>query len=206
MSTSRLLGIAVFCGLVASATRSDAQQQLIVKNTGDHPEYKVELEPHLDFGWSSRYYASSGFGAGVRATIPIVQNGFIPNLNNSVGISFGIDWLRYSGCAGVLGNTFDCGGASYFLFPVVLQWNFWLTPHWSVFGEPGLYIYHGVFDDYCNDPQFQNNKIGCNSSYPTRTGVDFAAYAGGRYHFNDLVALTLRLGYPTLSAGVSFLF
>ena len=29
---------------------------------------------------------------------------------------------------------------------------------------------------------------------------------GGRFHFNDSVALTMRLGYPAFSLGVSFLF
>ena len=125
------------------------------------------------------------------------------SLNNSIALSFGIDYLRYSGCyygRNVFvtnGNEVGCG-ASFFLFPVAMQWNFWLTPHWSVFAEPGLYIYHGVFDDYCGN--FKN------CVYPTRTSIDFAAYAGGRYHFNDTVALTMRLGYPTLSIGVSFLF
>jgi hypothetical protein len=27
---------------------------------------------------------------------------------------------------------------------------------------------------------------------------------GGRFHFNDNVALTLRVGYPAISVGVSF--
>ena len=31
--------------------------------------------------------------------------------------------------------------ASYLVFPVVMQWNFWLSQNWSVFGEPGLVIY-----------------------------------------------------------------
>ena len=119
-------------------------------------------------------------------------------------LPFGLDWLRYSGCyygRGFFTNNGDevgCG-ASFFLFPIAMQWNFWLTPHWSVFGEPGLYFYHGSFDDYCG-----NNLKGC--GYPTRNGIDFSAHAGGRFHFNDTVALTLRLGYPTLSFGVSFLF
>ena len=116
MSTSRLLGAASFLSVVALSAAADAQpQQSIIKSTNDHPEYKVELEPHLDFGWAN-LYASNGFGLGVRASIPIVQNGFIPNLNNSVAISFGLDWLRYSGCYGrgyfgVNGNDIGCGPA-----------------------------------------------------------------------------------------------
>jgi len=192
------IGLATFAMVVGSAATGNAQS--IIKNPGDHPNYKVELEPHLDFGWAN-LYANNGFGAGFRAGIPIVQNGFVPSINNSVAISFGVDWLRYSGCyygRGVFGNNGDLGcGASYFLFPVTMQWNFWLTPRWSVFGEPGLYVYHGVYDNICG------NLKNCNE--PTSTGIGFAAYAGGRFHFNDTVALTLRLGYPTLSFGVSFL-
>jgi hypothetical protein len=30
--------------------------------------------------------------------------------------------------------------------------------------------------------------------------------AGGRFHFNDSLALTMRVGYPSFSLGVSFLF
>jgi hypothetical protein len=42
--------------------------------------------------------------------------------------------------------------------------------------------------------------------YPTRGGVDLAMFAGARFHFNETIALTMRLGYPTSSVGVSFLF
>jgi hypothetical protein len=67
-----------------------------------------------------------------------------------------------------------------------MQWNFWLDRHWSAFVEPGFAL---VFHDHGS---FDFNP--------------FIIYAGGRYHFNDHVALTLRLGYPTFSLGASFLF
>lgn len=192
---------ASFVGAVTT-TASDANAETIIKNPGDHPDYSVELEPHGLLGWGGRW-AGAGWGAGVRATIPIVDNGFIPKLNNSVGISFGLDWVNYSGCYynGYYGGRnyyrYGCGGANYFLFPVAMQWNFWLTTKWSVFAEPGLHIYHGIYDDYaCVDPAF--------CSRPTRTSVDFAFYAGGRFHFSDKVSLTMRVGYPTVSVGVSF--
>lgn len=185
----------------ALAAPSDAQAQSIIKIPGDHPDYKVEVEPHAVLGWGHLYHGN-GLGLGGRFSIPIVDNGFISTINNSVAIGFGVDWVRYSDCYyyDVRKGRYGYGcGASYFTFPVVMQWNFWLSPRWSVFGEPGLYVYHGVFDDYC-DPAFP----GC--AYPTRTGVDIALYLGGRFHFNDKIALTLRLGYPTSSFGVSFLF
>lgn len=194
----------VVCVLGASAialgTASPAHAQSIIKHPGDHPDYKVELEPHGLFGWAAQW-VGNGLGVGLRATIPIVQNGFVKTINNSVGIGFGLDWLRYDGCYFYdrrFGRYEGYGcDASFFQIPVVMQWNFWLTPKWSVFGEPGLYVYHGVFDDYC-DTRF----VGC--SAPTRTSIDPALFAGGRFHFSDTVSLTMRIGYPSFSIGASF--
>jgi hypothetical protein len=206
MSKPTLVAVAALSFLAATvAPAAPAHAQSIIKNPGDHPNYGVELEPHLDFGWAN-LYASNGFGAGLRAGIPIVQNGFIPTINNSIAISFGADILRYSGCyygGTVFANGSDLGcGATYFVFPVTMQWNFWLSPRWSVFGEPGLYVYHATFDSFCDKVK---GGAFINCTEPSHTGVGFAAYAGGRFHFNDKVALTLRVGYPTVSLGVSFL-
>jgi hypothetical protein len=33
----------------------------------------------------------------------------------------------------------------------------------------------------------------------------FTFYAGGRYHFTDKITLTMRVGYPLATVGVSFL-
>jgi hypothetical protein len=189
-----LLLALVTAGVLAAPVAAAGES--VIKNPGDHPDYSVEIEPHGVLGWAN-LYRNTGFGLGGRFTIPIVKNGFVPSINNSVGISFGLDWVRYSGCY-YRGNRFDGGcGASFFLFPVAMQWNFWLTTNWSVFAEPGLYIYHGVFDDYCG-----NGLPGC--GYPTRTSVEPAFYAGGRFHFSEKVSLTMRIGYPTISVGVSF--
>lgn len=190
---SLLLGLFLVVG-----SASDARATSIIKSPGDHPDYHVEIEPHLLLGWAHLYH-DNGFGLGGRFTIPIVQNGFVKTINNSVGITFGLDWVRYGGCYyRYRGADYGCG-ASFFLFPVAMQWNFWLTEKWSVFAEPGLYIYHGVYDDYCD-----RFGPGDNCGYPTRTSVEPALYLGGRFHFNDTVSLTMRIGYPTLSFGVSF--
>lgn len=190
--------VALLVAAAALAVAPPAQADSIIKNPGDHPDYSVELEPHGLLGWQ-RHWVGTGFGLGARASIPIVKNGFVKTINNNVAISFGLDWVRYSDCYYYWrGSNYGCG-ASYLLAPVAMQWNFWLTEKWSVFGEPGLYIYHGFYDDYYCDPRF----IGCR--YPgDRTSVDFAFYAGGRFHFNDKVSLTMRIGYPTVSIGASF--
>jgi hypothetical protein len=69
-----------------------------------------------------------------------------------------------------------------------MQWNFWLSRSWSVFGEPGVslrYVSKGN-DSFKLDP--------------------FVLWLGGRYHFEERITLTLRVGYPVFSVGVSFLF
>ncbi len=175
--------------LLSSIARADDT----IKHPGDHPDYGVEIEPHGLLGWwGGPGYTGDGFGIGARFSIPVVKNGFIKTINNSVAITFGGDVLFYSGCWYYNGNC----SATYLDFPVAMQWNFFVAQHWSVFGEAGLYLYHGFF----NDCPFQN---GCPGT-PTETGIYPAFFAGARYHFNDKVSLTMRLGFPTASIGVSF--
>jgi hypothetical protein len=145
-----------------------AQEKLIIKLPGDHPRYSFEAEPQLLLGWNE---LKDGPGVGFRAVIPIIDNGFVSSINNSVGIGFGFD-----------ANPIRTG--HHFAVPVVVQWNFWLATHWSVFGEGGLAV---VFDN-------GDGKFGP------------VLYAGGRYHITKELAFTLRLGVPALDAavGVSF--
>jgi hypothetical protein len=145
-------------------------EQTIIKRPGDHPHYAFEAEPHVIVGWRE---FRDGPGVGFRGTIPIVHNGFVSRINNSVGIGFGFDAdpIRH---------------ADRFAVPIVMQWNFWLSTHWSVFGEPGAAILFGQGRDK-DRPLFP------------------VIYAGGRLHFNEAIALTLRVGYPDISLGVSFL-
>jgi hypothetical protein len=156
--------------VLSTWARSARAEQAIIKRPGDHPRYVLEIEPHMIVGWRE---LGDGPGAGVRATIPIVHNGFVSSINNSVGIGFGfdVDPLRH---------------ADHFAVPIVMQWNFWLSTHWSVFGEPGVAIQLGE---------------GRDKNWPARPVI----YAGGRLHFTESIALTLRAGYPDIAVGVSFL-
>ncbi len=148
--------------------RADAES--LIKFPGRHPDYSFEAEPHFVFGFDPPGdRAGRGYGPGFRGTVELIDNGFIRAINNTVGIGFGADCL-----------CFDSGKTSVWV-PIVMQWNFWLTDSWSVFGEPGGGFYLG-----------------------NATGARPALYAGGRYHFSNTLALTLRLGYPAISAGVSF--
>ena len=118
---------------------------------------------------------SLALGLGFRGTWQIGRNNFVDSINNSVGVGVGIDWLPYR-----LRHGDCCGGG--LAVPLMLQWSFYLTRSWSLFLEPGLV---GYIDD----------------------GIDvrWALQLGARWHFGASTALTLRVGYPYTSLGVSFM-
>jgi len=167
----RLIRLSSAAALLTLAAEASAVNT--IRQPGLHPNYVFEAEPHLVVGFDvphrGRGGFDAGFGPGFRGTIELVDNGFVKTINNTVGIGFGVDWL----------SPFD---RNVFWVPVVMQWNFWLSDKWSVFGEPGGGLYFGK-----------------------ASGVRPAFYGGGRYHFSDSVALTLRAGYPNVAVGVSFL-
>jgi hypothetical protein len=200
------------------AAQQHAQADTIIKDPNP-PKYPVEIEPKLNVAaLFYKSYGGEGFGPGVRFSIPLMSPGFIKTINNSVAIGFGLDLMRYNGgYYGYYGyynycnnNRNRCPGwtgaydASFWAIhvPVVMQWNFWITDKWSVFGEPGLTIRHAFYPDvgYCGagyDPIY-------GSCYPDRTNIYFTFFAGGRYHFSERVALTMRLGHPIdFSIGLS---
>lgn len=166
-----------------------AADQSVIKRPGAHPNYSFEAEPHLAVGFYSPHDVNDdGFGPGFRGTVELVDNGFVSSINNTVGIGFGLDWLFYGEhCTGRGPGPRDCHDHDRIILPVVMQWNFWLSRNWSVFGEPGITL------------NFRDNHDDSDVDFDP-----FTFYAGGRFHFNDAIALTMRIGYPTFSVGASF--
>jgi hypothetical protein len=188
---SRKLPVAFAAAFAATFPASPASADDTIKHPGDHPVYNVEAEPHILLGWDD-IYATGGIGLGGRFTIPIVHNGFVETINNSVGIGFGLDIMHYNDCR--WRGLSDCS-ANYFFVPVVMQWNFFVHQRWSVFGEPGLVLFHGAVGDCAPG-------IPCDK--PNVNGVRPALWLGGRYHINENVSLTMRIGWPNFSVGASF--
>jgi hypothetical protein len=192
------LGSAALCLLAVCLSQGEARADtLIIKNPGDHPRYVFEAEPHLVLGLIDPpgYASGTGFGLGFRGSIPLVRNGFVSSINDSVAIGFGIDFAHYGrgdycvngGPLTECGNRVRANGFNEFYLPVVLQWNFFLSRNWSVFGEPGVGLNYHAWNG------------------PHALDIDPVFFVGGRYHFSDKVTLTLRIGYPAFSVGCSFL-
>ncbi|MBK7583588.1 MAG: hypothetical protein IPI67_25770 [Myxococcales bacterium] len=176
-----------------------------IKRPGAHPKYSVELEPHLVLEWGGHNGPGDddGVGLGMRATIPFLDNGPISKINNNMGIGFGLDWAHNGdACKGWrFGNRFydDQCTVDVFMLPVVVQWNFFLTPIVSVFGEAGLEIEHTRWE-WDNCPWANNCK-------DTDTDVEPVFWGGGRFLFgaNSNVGGVVRLGWPYISLGVGIL-
>ena len=189
MNRAPLLALAAGTAMLI-APRSAAADDTI-KRPLDHRIYPIEIEPHGTVAVSSLYNAA-GVGAGVRLSVPVLNEGFLPKVNDSVAISFGGDFVHYDGCIG-----HRCG-ANYLIAPVVMQWNFFVSNSWSLMAEPGVAGYYGFFDDTCAG--VAGPCVG-----HTRAGILPAAFVGARYHASEHVALTARIGFPTFSLGASFL-
>lgn len=182
----RLLALAGLLGVVATTAPAVAQ----IRDPGAHPTYSFDAEFHGAVGMSGTGKRDgAGWGVGFRGTVPVMQNGFVPRLNNSVGIGFGLDWLWYGDIVRCQNETAECTrDAVYSAFiPVVMQWNFWLSPEWSVFGEPGL----GV-------------AIASRGDERADAGVQPTIYIGARWLMVPDFALVFRIGYPTVSVGLGF--
>ena len=169
--SARVAGVvaASALGLVGASVGAEpaarAAEHSAIRDVGDHPSYIFEAEPHFLIGFAGPFADRDNFGLGFRGTFHIA-NGFVSSINDTVGVGVGFDFAPGSGDVYV---------------PVVLQWNFWLSTHWSVFGEPGIAFGSGRGDQ---------------NVFP-------ALFVGGRFNFTDRIALTMRIGYPEFSAGLS---
>ncbi len=177
-----------------------------IKRPGAHPKYDVEIEPHLFLQWAQEPVWEEGFGFGLRASIPIIDNGPIPKINNTLAISFGMDLAFFDDCDNRYWRDRDYWGrncdAQDWQFPVVGQWNFFFTDIISVAAEVGFSISHErVSWEYaCN-----TNPSGVCEADASDTDLEIVAWGGGRFMFGDTVGLFARIGTPYISIGATFL-
>ena len=138
----------------------------------------------LDFHGGFTHFGA-GPALGVRYSIPIVHNGFVPTINNTVSVSFGGDfyWVKIDSdeYATALG------------FPVTLQWRFLFTSRWSAFGELGVNL-------------FLAPDLIAGEDWRWHPGSWVIAAIGGRLRLNRSWSLVGRLGNPYSSIGASLRF
>lgn len=216
MLTERIVAVSLVCA-AASMSAAPARAESTIRDPRP-PVYAVELEPKLNLNYFLfERYGGQAVGPGIRASIPLMSPGFVRTINDNAAITFGLDLMHYDGTgyygwSGYCnGNPKNCPGwyvgynTSFWAIqlPVALQWNFFVATRWSVFGEMGLTFRHAFLADtaWCSSPGYAGP---CS---PNANDFFFTFYGGGRFHFSEKVALTMRIGHPTaFSIGASIFF
>lgn len=184
-----LVAGALVAALGVSASPARADHVIDQPFTGTRP---FQLDVHGGLAWYG-----FGFAGGARFGIPILQNGFIPSLDNAVYLNFGGDiyFVDDRGC--YMRNPGEpCGVREYRLalgFPVALHWEFYFNDTWSAFAEIGINV-------YLPPSLFYRGFV----DYGDHVGAWFLAAVGGSLHLGDAISLTLRVGNPYISFGAVF--
>lgn len=175
---SAALGLASGLALAAVAIAPEAAARGVIREVGNHPDYSLDLEFHFGVSLLQGQFPNSGtgFGPGARLTVPVMHNGFVQTINNSIAVGVGFDWIHF--------GSFDTEAVDDFFIPIVLQWNFWLTEQWSVFGEPGF------------APLLRTQD---------RSTVTGVINGGARWLISENFTVMFRAGYPISSIGISFM-
>ncbi|MDD9938683.1 MAG: hypothetical protein OXT09_34045 [Myxococcales bacterium] len=167
------------CGIAAALILpSVAQAQSGIMISGVRPEL------HGGIGW----HGDIGFGG--RVDIPVAPNGFIDGVNDEFALSPGgeIYFDDYHGH-----GPGDHDGDFYFAGVFTPQWNFYVSPQWSVFPELGLALI------------FFGHDHGPNDDDHAHLDLDLIFAFGGRYHWSTRNSLVMRLSWPFgLQIGVTF--
>jgi len=197
------------CAAAVASTSAPSTASAQIKSPGAHPHYGVEVEPHLVLQWDGPWhYNDEGLGVGARFGVPVIESGPITTINNSMAIGFGLDWVHFEDSCWWEGHYPGWDGwdqectANYIWLPVTLQWNFWFSDMFSLFGEPGLAIVRQSYEDW-----YRCNSLNGWCQYD-ESDWDFepTLSIGGRLLFSDSAGLALRVGWPYASLGASLLF
>lgn len=134
------------------------------------------------------WYYGFGIGANVRYEIPVVQNGFVPSINNSVSVepSLGLAYSSW-GPAGYSYSIFNITPAVYGL------WNFYFNPKFSAYGGLGLGFNVGVISG--------SHLSTFNANY-----FYWDPVVGLHYKLSPGMALRAEAGAQGLKGGLSFYF
>lgn len=138
----------------------------------------------LPYGY---YYYGFPFGIGGRFLIPILHDGFIPSVNDSFSIEFGLD------LSGAVGTRFypTLG------IPVEVLWQFHFTQKFSGYVKLGAVLEINFVPYVC-----VGNFCGV-----TRYAPVSASPIGGlgiMYKFSEKISFRAELGYPWAKVGLGF--
>jgi hypothetical protein len=173
----RALGVAAAMGMALYGGTAEAapsgNESTIIGIPNEHPDYHLEIEPHGLIAFGGPFNTWHG-NLGAGVRASIPLIGNGPIPSINNNLALGF------------GGDFFVGYGAVLFAPVVAQWNLFLLSHFSMFLEAGVAFTFGN--------RYQNNSD---------VWVGPVLGLGGRYHFTERLALTVRLEYPALAVGLS---
>lgn len=149
-----------------------------------------DRKPEIAVFVSMPYFYGFGVGVGARYSMPLLKDGFIDSLNDSVELELGADYaFTWSGLFGSFNeHQFDLAAEG--------RWTFHMTPQFDLYGKLGI------------GPGFwvaSASVAGLNAS-----SAGFLFYfdvaAGARYRLSDTFLLRAELGSYGLRLGLAWEF
>ncbi len=191
-----------------SVASSDAQAASIIRNR-TRPSTR-SIEPKLNLGFVGLWdYGGNSYGPGVRFSIPVMSPGFVKTINDSVAITFGADFVYYEGyryynrtrggnraCYDYYADTTAASGRCSSCRAAVE-----LLPHRQVErlrrgrpdGPPRVLPRRSIRQHVLRRALLRLQ--------PEPLNVWGTFYGGGRFHFNEKIALTMRNRLPDRGLG-----
>lgn len=161
-------------------------------------EINIRGNAYYGYGWYDglynygRYYGDYAVGPGFQMLFPVIQNGFIPSINNAFYLGFFTDFLFIPDfVTGYRDLIFS------FAIGPVAQWRFFILDMFqggglSAFANLGFGIW----------PWFVGNRF--TTSVPVYGFPLFEL--GANFMFSKAFGLTLSFGYPSVKFGINLSF
>lgn len=147
-------------------------------SSGHHRPMLISAFIGLPYGYYG-YWGGFGLGFGARFYLPLVHDGFIPQINDEFGIEFGAD----------LSPSFGTYNYFFLDIPVQVMLDVHVTPQFDAYAKVGIAptLYFGYSSGFY---------------VPSL----FAGAVGLRYKLGSSFYLRAEAGYPMLMVGVGFGF
>lgn len=159
------------------------RQGALLDRSPQHRSNMLSLFLGLPYGY---YYYGFPFGLGGRFLIPLIHDGFIPSVNDSFSIEFGLD------LSGAAGNRFY----GVLGIPVEVMWAFHFTQKFNAYVKAGA-VLEINFVPYVCTANFCGPARGVVSASPIGN-------IGLMYKFSDKISFRAEAGYPWVKIGLGF--
>lgn len=186
-----MMAVVVVAGtLCTSAFAQDAAPQPSSGETGVRaPHGLMDTSPQdrsnqLSFWLGLPFAYGFGLDVGVRFSIPLVKNGFIPRLNNSFELEFGGDLAYYLG---------------YYTYSVIIpyveaavRWTFYIVPKFAAYAKVGLGLGYAITAYSGFTPFYLSIPFSVGILYWITPSFALRAEAGGGY---DYYGVRIGIGF-----------